>query len=167
MKTWIMIMVALAFGVASAFAQTPAGLQPGEPIRATYRIDTAPGSEAIEVTGAYVGLTPERLRLTVGPTRAREHEVALDRLMRLEAREGSAARGAGKGAIYGGIAGAALGLLGGAGSDGYFACGGDCYALVALAVGGMGAGAGALIGAVVGRERWQEVRLDPETGGAP
>jgi hypothetical protein len=170
MKTWIMIMLTLAFGAAPAFAQTPAGLEPGEPIRATYRIDTAPGSEAIEVTGAYAGLTPEHLRLTVGPTRASEHEVTLDRLMRLEAREGSAARGAVKGAVYGGIAGAVLGLLGTAVVCTDVGCGEDYasdYALVALAVGGIGAGVGSLIGAVVGRERWQEVRLYPETGGAP
>lgn len=172
MKTWIMILLVLAFGAEPAFAQAPEGLEPGAPIRVTYRIDAAPGSETIEVTGAYRGVTPERLRLTLGSADPRDHEVPLDRLVQLEVPgERSASRGAGKGALYGAIGGAVFGLvvvgICAADDAAFFQCGGKDFLIGSSFFGGVGAGVGALIGAVVGSEEWREVRLDPETGGAP
>lgn len=167
MQIRTLIPLAIALWAVPALGQTPVGLSPGDPIRATYRVETSVGPRTSEIRGAFGDLSPERLRLTLHSSgKTFDQEVPLEQLVRLEVPGGrSAARGAGKGALFGGIAGAVLGFVAVAAcasdNDSFFQCGGTDFLVGPLVLGGMGAGAGAAIGAVVGAREWREVVVPP------
>lgn len=151
--------------LALAFALFPAAglaqhLSPGAPVRATYRAETDIGTRTLTIEGAYLDRDPTSLRLSLGAHSSRSLDVPLDRLIRLEVGDGrSAGRGAGRGALWGGLSGALFGLAANAvycTEDGHYCTGGD-VAISTLFTTGVGAGAGALIGAVIGVREWREV----------
>lgn len=155
-------LICVLLPTASA-AQSP-DLAPGDPVRATYRPETDEAAGTVTVDADYVHGTPERIRLSLDADAGTTVEVPLERLIRLEVPDGrDRGAGAGRGALWGGGFGAVLGgVMGGmcASRNGsFFSCSGSDVAAAVAVLGGLGAGAGALIGAGIGVRQWQEVPL--------
>ena len=134
-------------------------VQVGDRLRATYLPDPSNTDREGTVTGEYAGLGPSALRLSISPGGEQVHEVDLDAILRLErSRRRTVGEGAGRGALWGGVAGALFGLgVGAACSSDAAGCPG---VLVGSAVfGGIGAGAGAAIGMAARGTTWEEVPL--------
>ena len=73
----------------------------------------------------------------------------------------SALKGAGSGFLVGLIPGVVVGaLMGGGTEDEFMSCAGACPIAWSIIVGSVGAGLGAINGALRGSERWEEVGLD-------
>jgi hypothetical protein len=131
---------------------------PGAPVRVSYRNEARIGAPTLTVSGSYLERTEDRLRFETGSGEPRE--IPLDRLVRLQTRTGgSRAAAAGKGALWGGVGGALLGmgLAVAFCSDDFCETDAQALAGVALVFGGAGAGAGALLGASFLGEEWREV----------
>ena len=132
-------------------------VQIGDRLRATVAPDP-PLDRELTVTGEYAGIGSNTLRLSIPPSGGRFHEVDLDQVLRLErSRPRTLGEGAGRGALWGAVAGGLIGLGAGA------ACSGDRFCpgpLVGLAFfGGIGAGAGAAFGMAARGTTWEEVPL--------
>jgi len=132
-------------------------VQIGDRLRATYQPDPSNTDREGTVTGEYAGLGPRALRLSMLPGGEQVQEIELDKILRLErSRPRTLGQGAGRGALWGAVAGGLIGLAAGTGCRGPI-CPGP---LVGLAFfGGIGAGAGAAVGMAARGTTWEEVPL--------
>jgi hypothetical protein len=148
-----------------AHGQT-ASLEPGDRIRITHRLEDEERSEE-KLTGIYQGVTPNGLeiRSPLG-SEAYSREIPLHAVVRVERSAGeSRSRGARRGAWIGAIAGVTFTLVNVAAGQVEGEGWGGVVGLTA-AVAAVSAGAGALIGAVIGRESWDEGTLPPAERGS-
>lgn len=164
----IMLGIALvALSAAAALAQEPllvssGSVQVGDRLRATYLPDPSNRAREATVTGEYAGLSPSEIKLSTQlPSGELVREVNLNEILLLERSRGrTLGEGAGRGALWGSVAGAlfGLGVAAACSSDGY-GCAGSDYLIASAIFGGMGAGAGAAIGMAARGTTWEEVRL--------
>ncbi len=151
-------------------AQQESTVAPGSRIRVS-----APTVSSRPIVGEVVAVHSDTLVIDAsawvrGRTqweRLEEAEIPLGSLTRLEVSQGKKSN-VGKGALIGGLVGAGVGLALGLAasaedSEGFAPVGpegaGDVLGVSAI-MGGLGAGIGALIGAISPGERWKEVPLD-------
>lgn len=144
--------------------QAQESLLVGERLRATVLPVPSRSDLKTTVTGEYVGMGPTELRLSTGrPNGEQVREVDLDAILRLErARPRTIGERAGRGALFGAVAGAVLGAVvvaACASDEALVECGGSDYLVGSAVLGGLGAGAGALIGMAVPGTTWEEVGL--------
>jgi hypothetical protein len=162
----------LGFAIVSLWATTASAQEPllvssgavevGDRLRATYLPDPTHSGRKGIVTGEYVGLGTSALRLSALPGGEQVHEIDLDELLRLErSRRRTIGEGAGRGALWGAVAGAlvGIGVVAACSSDDFFQCGGSDFLVGSAIFGGLGAGAGAAIGMAARGTRWDEVPL--------
>lgn len=154
------------FPAAMLLAQEPAAPQPGATVRVTWACERSPATPggSCQVAGRLVQL--RRDSITVAGASA-STSVGLDAVRRLEASAGSRGH-ARTGALVGLALGAGLGtaLLHGGGSTSLCdrsqnqdaLAPSECLGLTAGAA-VVGAGLGALVGAMITSERWQDVPL--------
>lgn len=111
MKPVIFGLGLLALWATAASAQEPllvsmGTVQVGDQLRATYLPDPSNTDREGTLTGEYAGQGPNALRLSASPGGEQVHEVDLDAILRLErSRPRTVGEGAGRGAIWGGVAG--------------------------------------------------------------
>jgi hypothetical protein len=166
MKHLMLGLGLVALWATAASAQEPllvsrGTVQVGDRLRATYLPDPSNTDREGTVTGEYAGQGPSALRLSISPGGEQVHEVDLDVILRLErSRPRTVGEGAGRGAIWGAVAGGLLGLVSGRTCSGDLLCPGPLVGMAIL--GGMGAGAGAAVGMAARGATWEEVPL-PET----
>ncbi|HKY61372.1 MAG TPA: hypothetical protein VJP59_10215 [Gemmatimonadota bacterium] len=144
--------------VTTASAQQP--LLVGDRLRATYLPDPSNSERKGTVTGEYVGLGPSALRLSMLPGGQQVQEVDLDEMLRLErSRPRTVGEGAGRGALWGALAGTlvGLGIIAQCSSDDFFQCDGSAFLVGPAIFGGIGAGAGAVIGMAARGTKWEEI----------
>lgn len=153
----------VALWATTATAQEPlrvsgGAVQVGDRLRATYLPEASNADREGTVTGEYAGLGPSALRLSISPGGEQVHEVDLDKILHLErSRPRTVGEGAGRGAIWGAVAGTLFGLGASAACSSNDPCPGI---LVGSAIfGGIGAGAGAAVGMAARGTIWEEVPL--------
>lgn len=164
MKRLMLGIAMVALWATATSAQEPllvsrGAVQVGDRLRATYLPDASDLDREATVTGEYAGLSPSEFKLSTQlPSGELVQEVDLDEILRLE-RSGrrTVGEGAGRGALWGAVAGAFFGFVA------FTACGDDFGCLPSLVgsaiFAGMGAGAGAAIGMAARGTTWEEVPL--------
>jgi hypothetical protein len=165
----IMIGIAMiAVWATAASAQEPllvsrGSVEVGDRLRATYLPDPTNTDREATVTGEYAGLGPAELRLSTSlPSGELVREVDLDEILRLErSRRRTVGEGAGRGALWGAVAGAlfGFGVIAACSGDDFLQCGGSDFIVGSAIFAGMGAGAGAAIGMAARGTTWEEVQV--------
>jgi hypothetical protein len=168
MKRLLLGIAIVALSATAASAQesllvSRGPVQAGDQLRATYLPDPShPDREAV-LTGEYAGLGPSDLKLSTSLSSGElVREVDLDEIVRLErSRRRTVGEGAGRGALWGAVAGAlfGFGVIAACSSDDFFQCGGSDFLVGSAVFAGMGAGAGAAIGMAARGTTWEEVAL--------
>lgn len=137
---------------------TLVGIEAGDPVRVTYHTPHGGNDHRATLTGQYTSLDPAELRLWISqPGGIAARAIARQDLFRVEReRRRTLGEGAGRGALYGMIAGAAFGalLVTATGED----QGGEVLlgaALFSVA----GSGAGAAVGMGMRGTTWEEIPL--------
>jgi hypothetical protein len=144
-------------GTLPASAAGP-GQTSGGPIQIGHRVRVSEIAEAARVTGTLVAIDDKVLRIA---SKERELEIPRSQIAKLEQWRGKKSHwlaGLGVGAVVGGLSTIPF-------CSGWCSSDGEALGSV-VALAGIGAAGGALIGAIIRTDRWETVRVPPVSIGA-
>jgi hypothetical protein len=159
-RVFVLLQLAFLLEVQALLAQVEAGSR--------VRVTTTPAKPGRRI-GSLVSLDADTLRYSRWDTTS---VIALPlasvtRLERSTGRRSNTVRGATIGGLIGAGFGLFLGIAASTDNSGWWEVGVDDVAVVTAILGAGGAGAGALIGSLSKRDRWEPVPLTPRLAGKP